>query len=385
MDKNTKELKYLEKIENDINEKLYDLLIMHLVDHHKKVRKSGSNKEKFISLLEIAINNIRDEMDSYKSSNFRLYRYILIYCNAILMYDTKRQDLKDLKKELIEDFTHSEQASGEKIPLNYQINEVRITYDTRYLFYLINYFINSKIWEKALYCLITVKLIEPDKEELEEFYKVIKQNLKDETLEFKEFNNPKDKILALDANVVISRIIYDVEDYRVGSKTTFDLEKLGNYNKFIITPSVINEVKEHLDFQLALTRRFCNKNPRFNYDDIESTLEKRFKKIVEKYKSEVIELKEENLEAIKKFYMKHLNKLEEIILAKLMGETVSHKLRKLAQRESMLPEEGDLKLLAEVIEINKTSDKEVAILTGDKDFTEFASGIKKEFGIEVYR
>ncbi|MFH1606750.1 MAG: hypothetical protein ABIC91_05370 [Nanoarchaeota archaeon] len=55
MNQPTKELKYLEKIKNDIDERLYDLLVVHLVGHHEKVRKSGHNKEKFVTLLEKAI------------------------------------------------------------------------------------------------------------------------------------------------------------------------------------------------------------------------------------------------------------------------------------------------------------------------------------------
>ncbi len=49
-----------------------------------------------------------------------------------------------------------------------------------------------------------------------------------------------------------------------------------------------------------------------------------------------------------------------------------------------MPEEGDMTLLAEVIELNKTSDKEVGILTEDKDFVEFIGGIEEEFGVKVY-
>lgn len=58
MDQNTKELKYLEKIKNDIDERLYDLLIMHLVGHHVKVQKSGSIKDENEYLfINFTVNN----------------------------------------------------------------------------------------------------------------------------------------------------------------------------------------------------------------------------------------------------------------------------------------------------------------------------------------
>ncbi|MBU0471322.1 MAG: hypothetical protein KKF65_01760 [Nanoarchaeota archaeon] len=383
MDQLTKELRYMKKIENDINERLYDLLVVHLVNHHEKVRKSGHNKDDFIALLEKAIANLRKGITTYNKIHF--YRYILICCNAILVYDTKRQDIKDLKKELVEDYTASEHDSDDKIPLNYQINEVRLTYDASYLCYLIKRMIDLKEWDKALYCWHTVNLIEPDKEELDDYYKTIKSHIADSEIKEVDFGTPKDKILVLDSNVVISRIFYNVGDYKLGSKCRFDLEKLGNNNSFIITPSTIEEVKKHLDFQLISIRRFCRNQERFNYEEIESTLKKRFEKVIDKYSlKKDVKVEKEVISKIKEFYHKHLNKLEEIMLEKIRSKYVSHKLRKLAQRDSLMPEEGDMTLLAEVIELNKTSDKEVGILTEDKDFVEFVGGIEEEFGVRVY-
>ena len=62
---------------------------------------------------------------------------------------------------------------------------------------------------------------------------------------------------------------------------------------------------------------------------------------------------------------------------------VSHKLRKLAQRENFLPEEGDIKLLAEVITLNKKGEN-IGIFTQDKDFTLFANPLKEKFGIDIF-
>ncbi len=384
MDTNTKELKYMEKIKNDIDERMYDLLIRHLINHHDRVRKSGKNKDSFVTLLDKAITNLRKGVNSYNKIHF--YRYTLICCNAVLVYDTKRQDIKDLKKEIIEDYTASEHDSDDKIPLNYQINEVRLTYDTSYLCYLIKKMIDLKEWDKALYCWHTVNLIEPDKEELEEYYDLIKLNIVDSEIKEIDFEKPSGMILALDSNVVISRIFYDVGDYRLGSKSKYDLEKLEHNNSFIITKSTVEEVQKHLDFQLISIKRVCRNQERFNYEEIEITLKKRFEKVIETYSlKEEIQVDEEIINRIKEFYQKHLNKLEEIMLAKIRSKYVSHKLRKLSQRDSLMPEEGDMTLLAEVIKLDKTSEKEVGILTEDKDFVEFIGSIEDEFGIKVYK
>ena len=81
---------------------------------------------------------------------------------------------------------------------------------------------------------------------------------------------------------------------------------------------------------------------------------------------------------IREFYLDYLEELEKILLFKLRGKYVSKKLRKLAQRESLLPEEGDLKLLAEAIKLN------VGILSKDKDFVNFKKEILDKFGVKVY-
>ena len=382
MDKNTKELKYLEKIKNDVDERLYDLLVIHIFDRRHKI--SVKNSDEYTRLIEKAIKRLQKNISNYNRISY--YRYILICCNEILYYHKTRQDIKDLKKELIEEYTASEHDGGDRIPLNYQINEVRLTYDADYLFYLVKYLINLKHWDKALYCWHAVNLIEPDKEGLEEYYDAIKSNITDSEIKEVNFGEPEDKVLVLDSNVVISRIFYDIGDYKINNSSNFDLEKLGNNNSFVITPSTIEEVKKHLDFQLMFIRKTCRKQERFNYEEIKNTLEKRFEKVIEKYSiKEEIKVEEETLEKVKEFYHKHLNKLEEIMLAKIRSKYVSHKLRKLSQRDSLMPEEGDMKLLAEVIELNKTSEKEVGILTEDKDFVEFVGGIEEGFGVEVFK
>ncbi|MCF7860958.1 hypothetical protein K9M79_01840 [Candidatus Woesearchaeota archaeon] len=363
-----KELRYLEKLENDVNEELYDLLVIHLIDCDKKVE---NHKDKFIRILEEALKKIEPKVNEFNSRFF--YRYMLIYCNKILRFDKKRQDIKDIKKEIIEDFTHSDATDQDKIPLQYQINEIRITYDTSYLRYLANFLYKREFYDKALYCLITARLIEPDDESLDILYDEIKAKISSKPIENTPFTEPKDKTLALDANIVISRIFYDVGQYKIYNKT-FDLEKLGNYNKFVITPSVEEEVKDHLKFQLSIIKKKCEKLP-FDYNEIKDILTKRCNKVLDKYR---FHIESDDISKIKEFYSQYLTQLEEIVMNKIMSGRLSSKLRKLAQRESLLPEEGDMKFLSEAINAN------VSIYTDDKDFTVFKQPILDTFGVEVY-
>lgn len=371
----TIEDKYLEKINNDIDESLYDLLSHHIKESHQKIK---TKKEEFIKLLEKAIKKLKKNISPYNQLEY--FRYIILCCNTILRFDKNYEKVKEIKKEIIKEYTHSDSIIEGKIPLNYQINEIRITYNSEYLVYLIDRYISKKKYREALYCLIAVKLIEPDNEKIDKWEKEIKENIKDKVIEKRSYKDPKNYLLALDSNVVISRIFYDVDDYRIPHEETFNLELLGNNNKFIITSSVQKEVKEHLEFQLIQVKNFCNKNKKFDYDEIYKTLSKRYEKIMDKY---LVETGEVDIKDIKYFYSNYIENLEEILYMKLSGSSISKKLRKIAQRENLLPEIGDMQLLKEVIELSKTNEK-IGILSMDKDFTYFTKEIEDRFNIKIF-
>ena len=159
---------------------------------------------------------------------------------------------------------------------------------------------------------------------------------------------------------------------------------LGNYNNFIITPAIKKEIDKHMEFQLERTKRICQNHKKFNYGDIKHVLMKRYEKIMHKYLlREEVKTDPEFINSIKEFYMEYLPSLEKILLEKIKGKDLSHKLKKLAQRESMLPEEGDITLLAEVYELKKKNDK-IAILSDDKDLTMFSKVLKENWRIEVF-
>jgi hypothetical protein len=372
----TLEDRYLEKIRLNIDEGLYELLVVHIKESHDKIK---TKKKEFIELLEKAIENLRKRVN-YGNKIF-FYRYILLLANRILKYDITRVDLKDLKKELIEDFKQTEEHNDEEIiPLNYQINELRLTYDISYIKYLVkNTFIKKKMWDKALRGVIAAKLVEPDSLELDDLYEEIKSNIPHKRIDVESFGTPENKVLALDSNVVINHLTKDVNGFY--SNDIFDLEKLGNKNKFVITPSVFDEVEEHVKFMLDKRRKQIEKYKDFKFNDMKEKIYSKLDKLKEKYGVEV-KVDEDSLTGIKELYSNYLIELEWIMKGKLMGKSLSHKLRKLAQREGMAPEDGDLRLLAEVIALNEN--RGMGLLSQDKDFTNFVGPIKKAFSVEIY-
>ncbi len=375
---NNLQQKYLEKLRNDVQEKLYDLLIMHIQNAHEKVSKNSRYSDELVAILDKALSQLEGMVK--EQNKMFIYRYMLIICNRILAYRTTRQDIKNLKMRLVADYTHSEDDLQEQIPLNNQINELRITWDASYLSYIMKKFVKKKLWDKALYTLIAVRLIEPDNEDIEPCYKEIRANMPKEKMKKAAFKDPKNTTLALDTNAIISHILFDVGDYRIKSYKAFDLAKLGNHNKFLITESVRDEVLSHIEYKMVGIRLFCKNRKRFNAEGIEKELKRRLGKLWAKYGYNKLKVKKRVIHDIKKMYLSHLDVLEGILLAKIQSSYVSHKLRKLAQRESMLPEEGDIRLLAECISIGGN----IGILTKDKDFTEFAGEIYQSFGVKVY-
>lgn len=365
--------KYLEKIKNDVDEKLYDLLLVHLMDLGSSVKLYDDNASEMISLLERALKDLQRITTPY--NKLQNWRYMLLICNKILLFDKTRQDIKDTKKKIVEEYVHEESHEEGKIPLENQINEIRITYDASYLLYLIPNLISYKEYAKALYLITAAKLVEPDNESLEVSEKKVRAVLKKNELSGARNTNPYDKKLLIDSNVLINNICYDVGKYRINSIKTFDLESLSKNNTLMISPSVIEEVKGHIEFTLIQAKRFCDKKDYLDYSEVESTLWKRFNDLIEKYK---IEVSVTDIEAIKEFYRKYLLELEEIYFEKTQTMKMSKKLRKLAQRPELLPEEGDMKLLAEAKEL------EASILSNDKDFVNFSSEIFEEFGVEVW-
>jgi len=359
--------KYLEKIQNDIDEKIYDLLLQHLHESKEKIDKfkDKENSAKLVKLLSDAAFNLKNNINNY--NRLQNYRYIIILCNHILKRDTLRQDIKDLKKEIIEEYTHSEQDEDDKIPLNYQINEIRITYDCDYLKYLADKLFSSKLYEKALYCVMCLRLLEPDDESVDRLYAEIKKTIPKSNLSNEKYTTASGYILALDSNTVIEAI---------QGKGISYLEK---DNQLIITPGTITELKEHMDFQIANIRR----KARFDNIDAEAKIAKLMEKYNELIKKYFYKTPAADIALVEQFYKKYLDILEQILMEKMQGLKISKKLRKLAQRDSMLPERGDIQLLAEMHTLSKMTDKPVGIVSNDKDFTMFSKEIFDEFGVKI--
>jgi len=379
-----REEKYVQKIKNDVDERLYELLTLHLRDIDKKIRiHSEENielKREFISVLERAIHNLREHVTSFNRLSY--YRYIIILCNTILRFDTKRQDLKDMKKELVEDFTHSDSDEHGFIPLNYQMNEVRITYDVDYLTYLVQKYIDKGYWAQALYCLKAVDMLEPDLEGIDGWYRRINKNLKGLTPKQTDYETPIGKRLVIDSNIAISMISDDIGRYRFKERQDINRDIISS-NTLFITPSVRDEVQKHIEFMNVKISKFCRNNPSFDKDGICSELHSRFEDLEKMYFVDV-DMNEEGIVPVKAFYSQYVPTLAGIMDEKIGRLYVSHKLRKLAQREDLLPERGDMGLLSEVITLRDNGSSIDGLMSLDKDFTMFSGDIKERFGIDVF-
>ncbi|MDA3780567.1 MAG: hypothetical protein PF487_10175 [Bacteroidales bacterium] len=377
---------YLNKLDNDVEEKIYYLLMLHLNEVHKILPRIDDNKDYLNTLYDIlnkAITNLRKETNPY---NYKFFlRYTILIINTLLTYTPERNDLKKIKLEIINEFTKSDYDVDERIPLKYQMSEIRITYDVSYLTHLLDIFLKKRNYHNALYCFIGIKLIEPDYDDLENYEFLIFKNIEHKDVRYKEFATPKKASIILDANIVLNLVLKDVDNYKLSNRyvTNYQdiLDKLQD-NKFIILPSTIKEVETHLKFTKMNIEKVCKTDKRFNEKEIIDTLDKRFQELKNKYPSNLTT--KTDTKKIEEFYSRYLEQLYMITIDKIGHSKLSHKLKKLTQREGLLPERADMELLAEAIELKKTNPN-VCILSNDKDLYLFNYEIEKEFKIRVYK
>ncbi len=380
---------YLKKIENDVNEKIYDLLIQHLKDVHKVLPRTDDNKDYLRELNKHLFKALEDLKQTNRFNYLQNYRHSILIINTILSYKPDEKHLKEVKLSILNRFSSDIiYDKKEKIPLKSQMTELRITYDTSYLIYLLEkVFIPKEMWDKAMYCLIAIELVEPDHNDIDKFKEIITKHLKKEELKYKEFEEPKDYIILLDTNIILNKVLYDVGEYKISHNKLEEynslMEKWGNNNKFVITNSIKEELDKQIKFSIDTVNDVCSKFKHFNKNEIITTLEKRFNNLIKKY-AIAIEDKQYDLTNIEKFYSNYLGNLYEITLDKIENKKLSKKLKKLSDREGLLPEIGDLKLLADAIELKKSNSK-VAILSNDKDLYLFNEQLEKEFGIRIYK
>jgi len=377
MDALEKETKYISKLENDASERMYDLLVRHLENLYDKIPKESQNVKKLISILDKAIRDMRIHKNRYNEEQYN--RYILITCNKILRYDTSRTDLKDLKMMIIDEFTNSEHEFMKKIPINYQINELRITHDTTYAFYLIDKLIKDKNWTGALYFLIACRLLEPDDERIESYDKIIRENLKEENIFKEPAKKDDDLTIFLDSNIIIQKLKNIIKSYLPSPAYSpkINLNSLGTQT-IRITNSVKQEIKKFIDAELDHIKKELHGK---DFGNLKRRLYETFKEFINKYYYDNEEISALNVQKVKEFYAKYPLSLEQVTLNKLKHNSLSKKLRKLAQRPFLLPEEGDVNLIAEVMSLSEKEN--CAIMTMDSDFISFSGNLKRELGVKI--
>jgi hypothetical protein len=323
------------------------------------------NRKEVITLINLLKKIIKDldEKVSKSPTYHKKYIYlrtILLLCNKILRYQ-RTQNIINLKKRIVDNYRNLEELDkGYTICSEQQVTELRITKDATYLIEKgIQHPIDKKRWANALYFTMAARLINPDSPELNNYLKQIKENIKKNDIKIKSFGMPKNKDLILDSNIIIN--------YLEGKEEIFlcDLEKLSKNNNLIIIDSVYYELKKYIDFNN-------------NKENIKEKLDKLV------LKHGIIEIKNYSIDKIKDFYNDYWGELGKITEEKInyaQKENINNSLRKLAQRENLLPEKGDMNLLAAAIELGGEN---IGILSEDKDFINFVVPIFKNFKVEIY-
>jgi len=379
-----REERYVQKIKNDVDERLYDLLVLHLRDVHERIRIHGEDNEDLrttlVTSVERAIRYLRKRTDPYTRRTYD--RYVLLLCNTLLKFNTQRQDMKDLKKRIIADFLQAEQDEHGYIPLDYQLNEVRITYDVSYLAYLTGKHLEEGRLHEALSCLNAVELIEPDYPDLDERRSAILSSTTFQAPIQAPLPVARGMQVLLDSNIALSFLMGPVGDYRLGEPPSCDTDALVHDNEVHLSASVYRELEDHLAFMKVGIRSRCRKLEQFDAEAISATLDERLRSLWGTYGISDLAADDTVVEEIASFYRPYLPTLEHILHEKCQGLPVSHKLRKLAHRDGLQPENGDMRLLAEAIALS-AREGAVAICSQDKDFTVFAGDIHDRFGITV--
>src|SRR3989339_427910 len=224
-----------------------------------------------------------------------------------------------------------------------------------------------------------------------------------------EFSNPfteyksnliaKESIILLDTNICMYRTLALVEP-KIYNRDHLDrsiniIAFLTNNNlscQIVISDIIESELKNN-QVLFSEIRKFCVEKlgltSRFRILSLSKSAEKSIIKFIEKKRidlqmSKVIKNYPLQMARVKNFYLQYPDRLQTITIDKIrnIGKEID-KQRKLLQRPNYLPEENDLKLLCQAIECSQLYKQEVAILSNDRDFTEFKEEIFKEFKIKI--
>jgi len=155
------------------------------------------------------------------------------------------------------------------------MNEVRLTYDVGYLAYLVRRYIEQGEWTRALYCLKAVEMIEPDHRFIDEWYDEIRAHLPHKEPSVGRQERPYGNVIAIDTNVAYGLISYDIGGYRFKDRPLFDARELLEENTAVLTPSVVNELRNHLEFTKVQIRSFCKRTSMFDAETLCSTIDQR--------------------------------------------------------------------------------------------------------------
>lgn len=113
----------------------------------------------------------------------------------------------------------------------------------------------------------------------------------------------------------------------------------------------------------------------------------RAKKYIKKYKQDVV-IDEGALDKVRKFYLPFVFHTKKITEWKIKNKSENETTKIIGRRDGgLMPEESDMKLLAECISLYNSRVKgvnQISLLSDDTDFKEFRDEIKSMFDIKVY-
>lgn len=92
-----------------------------------------------------------------------------------------------------------------------------------------------------------------------------------------------------------------------------------------------------------------------------------------------------HFDSVKKFYNKRSEKCKEITNQKLKGKSESRKSRIKEKRiNGVLPDSGDIWLMASALSVDEENNLEVGVWTYDSDFVEFSEDIENKMNITIF-
>jgi hypothetical protein len=266
------------------------------------------------------------------------------------------------------------------------------------LFHLVKIFQKNQDYIRITKCYLKLYKVTKKKENLgkaeeclqkfEEKLTVKEKSINREFLETKfKINLKRKELVICDTNVFVHKVFYNSPEYQKydsRSKRHFDI-LVKNFDCLKKSHMIVatNTVKE----QLKIVCIGLFNELHINNEKEKSRLIERLERYIKKYYQDVI-FDDEKLKMISTFYLRFSDRIKSISDKKIQRKSFRAAKQILHKRsQGYLPEETDIKLLAECISFNEMSIEgvnQISLFSDDADFRDFKKEIKERFSIKVY-